>query len=567
MRAGRARRLGGGSVLTVLVIAGVLLTGVGLAWANVTLSFYTMVDTGLGHWSVWAPGPSGVAYNADNNTMFVVDTDRTNYSQFDIDGINLWEIHLNGNVLRTSALPGALDEPTGVEYDLAGNRLFVTTDSPNRLWIFNIGPDGSYGTGDDGGSFTVNTDSMGADDTEDPAFDPVSGSLFFVSGSDIYEINPTNGALIEVIDISHLGSSLDFEGMAFHPPTGHLLLGTRDRRMFMVTKTGDLVQEIVVPSAPGFERISGMGTSPGPDGTGLDIWVADRRATGSQHTESMIDGRLFRFSTDGNPPPPTTTTTSTSTTTTTAPTSTSTSTTTTSTTTPTTTTTSTTTTLPPTTTTTLGSTTTTTTVPTTTTTIPTTTTTQPGSPPPEPQPATQFTDTSGHLFATAIEWLADEGITQGCNPPANTMFCPDDRVTRGQMAAFLVRAFNYTDNGGGDLFIDDNNSVFENAIDRLATAGVTQGCNPPNNTRYCPNDLVTRGQMAAFLGRAFNYTDNGGGDWFIDDNGSVFENAIDRLRTAGVTQGCNPPLNNRYCPNDFVTRGQMAAFLKRAFGA
>jgi hypothetical protein len=171
------------------------------------------------------------------------------------------------------------------------------------------------------------------------------------------------------------------------------------------------------------------------------------------------------------------------------------------------------------------------------------------------------------LFAAAIEWLADEGITQGCNPPANTMFCPDDRVTRGQMAAFLVRAFNYTDNGGGDLFIDDNTSVFENAIDRLATAGVTQGCNPPNNNRYCPNDFVTRGQMAAFLGRAFNYTDNGGGDWFIDDNGSVFENAIDRLRTAGVTQGCNPPLNNRYCPNDFVTRGQMAAFLKRAFGA
>jgi hypothetical protein len=70
--------------------------------------------------------------------------------------------------------------------------------------------------------------------------------------------------------------------------------------------------------------------------------------------------------------------------------------------------------------------------------------------------------------------------------------------------------------------------------------------------------------MAAFLVRALGYTDDGGGDWFTDDDSSVFESAIDKLRTAGVTLGCNPPANNRYCPDDFVTRGQMAAFLKRA---
>jgi len=45
----------------------------------------------------------------------------------------------------------------------------------------------------------------------------------------------------------------------------------------------------------------------------------------------------------------------------------------------------------------------------------------------------------------------------------------------------------------------------------------------------------------------------------------VFETAIDRLRVAGVTQGCNPPDNDRFCPDDLVTRGQMATFLKRGF--
>ena len=183
---------------------------------------------------------------------------------------------------------------------------------------------------------------------------------------------------------------------------------------------------------------------------------------------------------------------------------------------------------------------------------------------PVPGPSDPFIDDNNSIFEDAIEWLAAEGITSGCNPPTNNRFCPDDFVTRGQMAAFLTRAFGYTASSG-DLFVDDNNSIFENSINRLATAGVTVGCNPPVNNRYCPDDFVTRGQMAAFLGRAFDYTDDGGGDWFIDDNGSVFETAIDRLATAGVTLGCNPPTNDRFCPNQRVTRGQMAAFLQRAF--
>jgi len=70
------------------------------------------------------------------------------------------------------------------------------------------------------------------------------------------------------------------------------------------------------------------------------------------------------------------------------------------------------------------------------------------------------------------------------------------------MAAFLVRALGLTDDGGGDHFVDDNGSVFESDIDKLATAGVTKGCNPPTNNRFCPGSAVTRAQMAAFLHRA-----------------------------------------------------------------
>ena len=103
-------------------------------------------------------------------------------------------------------------------------------------------------------------------------------------------------------------------------------------------------------------------------------------------------------------------------------------------------------------------------------------------------------------------------------------------------------------------------------VDRLGAAGFTRGCNPPANDRFCPERGVTRGEMAAFLVRAGGSTDDGGGDLFTDDDGSVFEGAIDRLGAAAITSGCNPPMNDRFCPDDHVTRGQMAAFLSRAFG-
>ncbi|MGA7226939.1 MAG: S-layer homology domain-containing protein [Acidimicrobiia bacterium] len=52
----------------------------------------------------------------------------------------------------------------------------------------------------------------------------------------------------------------------------------------------------------------------------------------------------------------------------------------------------------------------------------------------------QFTDVpDSNVFHNAIGWMKDNGITVGCNPPANTQYCPSDNVSRGQMAAFMKR--------------------------------------------------------------------------------------------------------------------------------
>jgi hypothetical protein len=188
--------------------------------------------------------------------------------------------------------------------------------------------------------------------------------------------------------------------------------------------------------------------------------------------------------------------------------------------------------------------------------------------PPEPPPASlpdggRFFDDDGNIHEVAIEAIAAAGITRGCNPPYQTGYCPDSVVTRGQMAAFLVRALGLTDAGGGNSFADDDESIFENDIAKLAAAGITRGCNPPANTMFCPTSKVTRGQMAAFLTRALGLTDRLV-NAFGDDDGSVFEGDIERLAAAGITRGCNPPSNTKFCPNSPVTRAQMATFLTRA---
>jgi len=117
-------------------------------------------------------------------------------------------------------------------------------------------------------------------------------------------------------------------------------------------------------------------------------------------------------------------------------------------------------------------------------------------------PIGPFTDIGGSPFVDDILWAAQLGITKGCNPPVNDRFCPDSVVTRGQMAAFLVRAMGLRAGAGSGMFVDDDGSVFEADIERLAFAGVTKGCNPPVNDRFCPDSVVTREQMAAFLHRA-----------------------------------------------------------------
>jgi hypothetical protein len=135
-----------------------------------------------------------------------------------------------------------------------------------------------------------------------------------------------------------------------------------------------------------------------------------------------------------------------------------------------------------------------------------------------------------------IEAIFAAGITKGCNPPANDEFCPERILTRAEMASIFVRALDLPAGIPG-RFTDTVDSIHEVDIDALAAAGITKGCNPPANDQFCPERKVTRGEMAAFTARAFELP-RVAGDRFSDDDDSPFEGDIEAIAAAGITNGC-----------------------------
>jgi hypothetical protein len=96
-----------------------------------------------------------------------------------------------------------------------------------------------------------------------------------------------------------------------------------------------------------------------------------------------------------------------------------------------------------------------------------------------------YTDDAGSPYEPDINRLAEAGVTIGCS---ETLFCPDAFATRAELASFVSRALGLSE-ASRDYFTDDEGLIHEDDINRLAEAGLTNGC---GGDRYCPSDTVTR---------------------------------------------------------------------------
>jgi len=120
-----------------------------------------------------------------------------------------------------------------------------------------------------------------------------------------------------------------------------------------------------------------------------------------------------------------------------------------------------------------------------------------------PPPSATFSDVPPWAAQFGpIEAMWREGLTTGCAVNGGVRaYCPDSGVTRGQMGVFLSRAFGITQTNGGQNFADVPPShPWYPFIQALAVAGLAEGC-PGQPGNFCPDAAVTRGDLAAMLGR------------------------------------------------------------------
>ncbi len=168
------------------------------------------------------------------------------------------------------------------------------------------------------------------------------------------------------------------------------------------------------------------------------------------------------------------------------------------------------------------------------------------------------------IHQPAVESLSRDvsGIFEGTG--CKQGLCPGGQLRRWEMAVWLVRVLDGTNPArqAATRFDDVDAGVWwAPYTDRLAELGVTNGC-ATGPLRFCPDEAVTRGQMAAFLVRAFGLAEASPAG-FADTAGDTHAASIDALAAVGITTGCGTsPL--RYCPSKPVTRAEMATFLYRA---
>ena len=186
-------------------------------------------------------------------------------------------------------------------------------------------------------------------------------------------------------------------------------------------------------------------------------------------------------------------------------------------------------------------------------------------------PAASFADVTTSYWAwNWIERLYAAGITGGCGA-SPLIYCPENTVTRAEMAIFLLRGIHGssytppavgTDTGFSDVPVSYWAAAW---IKQLASEGITGGC---GTGLYCPESKVSRAEMAIFLLRGMHGssytppavgTDTGFGDVPVSHWAAAW---IKQLAVEGITSGCGA---GNYCPETRVTRSEMAIFLVRAF--
>ncbi len=168
----------------------------------------------------------------------------------------------------------------------------------------------------------------------------------------------------------------------------------------------------------------------------------------------------------------------------------------------------------------------------------------------------EFKDvTSSSWVYPSVNKLSKDNLVVGYE---NSYFKPNDRIRRSEVAGILAEAFDLRMNDRSKTFPDVPSSHWAiGVVNAVYDEGIFKG----SNSQFKPDDYLTRGQMAAILVRAFHLNGSSGKSFSDVPPSHWAHDYIDKLAASGITTGYD---DNTFKPENTVTRAQFAAFVERS---
>jgi uncharacterized protein YjiK len=248
--------------------------------------------------------------------LLVVDSEVEKLPGF--TGENVFEVSLSGTLLDAFSTIPFSNEPNGVAYNPNNNHLYISDDDWKRIFELNPGLDGLYFTGDDILTW-FSTSAFDCVDPEGVAFDNHRVHLFLACGNDghiewperVYDVAPGPNGIFDGVspsgddqvshfDLGPLGVKGP-EGIEYNPDYYSLLiLSEVDEIIAETTLTGSMIR--IINIAPmGAISPAGLAYAPASDDPShRHLYIADRGLDNGSGPD-FNDGKLFEVAVPPRP--------------------------------------------------------------------------------------------------------------------------------------------------------------------------------------------------------------------------------------------------------------------------
>jgi hypothetical protein len=175
-----------------------------------------------------------------------------------------------------------------------------------------------------------------------------------------------------------------------------------------------------------------------------------------------------------------------------------------------------------------------------------------------------FADIQNHWAQVDIEKLASRYIIKG---NTEDKFLPNDSITRAEFAALVVRALGLTEEDNDVLFTDIQNKWYESSVKAAYKAGIITG---RSATKFAPDDIITRQEMAVMIIRAYAFindinldTIHTTQDIVFNDDSEISSWARLHVRLAASMGIINGRPGNIFDPLGTATRAEGGVVIRR----